>query len=210
MDSIHQIWHAVMQLTTAELLRLRLYAQWRMNGIGRKALGRDGTDLLNEAIIVTATGEQPWKTGIDLCSHLVDAMRTISFEWDEIGIEEYLESELTWEDGTSPFDRPGVSDPEKMLVAKETVDQVKQLCSEDPVESQVVELLAQELTPLEIQEQIPISQRRYRSAIRQIRLGMQKEFAETLLASSNKFPRRVVAPPLRTRSNLRHGDDHKE
>ena len=66
MESIQQIWKAVMQLTTAELLRLRLYARWRINAIGRTALGRDGRDLLEEAIIATAVGDRPWKSGIDL------------------------------------------------------------------------------------------------------------------------------------------------
>jgi hypothetical protein len=198
MDSI-QIGPVMRQLTTAELLRLKLYAKLRIKAIGRKALGRDWQDLVAEGIALTASGERPWKSNVDLFSHLIDTMRSISTEWSEVAGEEYLECELMLADGSSLLERPASEpNPEKMLESKEVVEQIRQLCSGDPIASQVVELLAQDLTPAEIQQRIPVSQRQYRAAIKHIRLTLQKDFANSLLASANRFIHRAVPRSSRT------------
>jgi len=207
MDSIREITHPMMQLTTAELLRLRLYALWRIEGLGPKASGRVWADLLKEAMAATASGERPWETGIDLCSHLIHTMRAISSDWNAFAVGEYLEPELTDEDENGRFEDPSAPDSEKVLETKRIMEQIKLLCS-DATEFQIVELLAQGLTPMEIQDQIPISQRRYRGAIRQIRLKLQAEFAAELLQSSNKSFARVVPNSLMDASHhVFHGDE---
>jgi CheY-like chemotaxis protein len=74
-------------LTPSDLLRLQRFANYRIQGLGRAALGRDGGDLLGQAMLRTLIGAgstkegRHWNRHVDLVWHLTGAMRSISSSW---------------------------------------------------------------------------------------------------------------------------------
>ncbi len=82
-----QIRDAVLSLSRTQLLRLRRYAQWRINRPEHGADAHDYQDLLREALTATVAGDCPWVEGIDFFWHLVRATRTISSRWEEARAE---------------------------------------------------------------------------------------------------------------------------
>ncbi len=179
MRSVQEIWRAVLSLSPSELLRLESYAQWRVRWLGRKALGRNENDLLGEAITATVTGQRVWTERVDFCSHLLGAMRSISTSWHEKIGEEYLESELAKPGVETPLDRPITTvDPERILRAKERLEQVRQMFANDAVASQVIELLGVGYTGKEIQSQLGLSARGYGAVAKRIRRKLQAELPE--------------------------------
>jgi hypothetical protein len=81
--SLPAIRNAIETMPAAQLLRLQKFATWRMRSLGDRTAGRGPEDLLSEAITVTLTGQRVWKEGIDFCTHLMGAMRSISSSWRE-------------------------------------------------------------------------------------------------------------------------------
>src|SRR5690348_2838913 len=82
-----RFWSAIDSLSPAELLRLKLYAAWRIRILGHLAAGREAADLLHEAIAATVDDRRPWKgNGVPLMAHLRGAMRSISSGWSEKGV----------------------------------------------------------------------------------------------------------------------------
>jgi hypothetical protein len=72
---------AVRSLSVPQLLRLKSYARERIISLGPKALGRNEKHLLAEAMTATVTRQRAWAKGVDLFSHLLGAMRSISSMW---------------------------------------------------------------------------------------------------------------------------------
>ena len=168
--SLEEIWEAVTSLPPAELLRLVNYARWRLRWLGRKALGRNEHDLLGDAIIATITGQRVWTEGVDLCSHLLGAMRSISSMWHEKMGEEYLESELAEPGVKNPLDQAVTRvEPERILRAKEGLEQVTNLFAADRFASQVIQLLGLGYTAKEIQSRLGMSERAFGAALKRIR-----------------------------------------
>src|SRR5882762_4359705 len=174
MKSMEEMWLAILFLTTAELLRLEHYARWRIRWLGRKALGRDERDLLQEAITATVTGKRVWKEDVDLCLHLLGAMRSISSSWHEKKGDEYLESELAEPGQETPLDRAATTeDPERILRAKERLEEVKRLFAQDAAASKIIKLLGFGHTAKEIQTQLGLSLREFGAATKRIRRKLE-------------------------------------
>ena len=171
MKYLEQFWEAVLALTPVELLKLKRYARWRTRLVARKARGRDEKDLLGEAVTATVSGKRVWRKEIGLCSHLLGAMRSISSSWCETEGEEYLESELVRpENETSPLDQAVTSiDPERILRAKERLEQIRRLFAKDEPASQVIELMALGHTAKEIQSLLGMSEQDCGAAAKRIR-----------------------------------------
>jgi len=164
------VWEAVLALKRPELLRLQRYSRWRIRWLGRKALGRDEKDLLDEAITATVSGRRLWTRSIPLRQHLLGAMRSISTSWYEKKAEEYLESDLVEPGAESPLDRIATTqDPEKILEAKERLDQVRKLFEQDTVASKIVSLLGLGYTAKEIQIRLSITSSGFAAAAKRIR-----------------------------------------
>jgi hypothetical protein len=164
------VWEAVEALKRPELLRLHRYSRWRIRWLGRKALGRDERDLLDEAITATLSGKRAWTGAVPLRQHLLGAMRSISTSWHERKVEEYLESELVEPSTESPLDRLATTqDPEKILEAKERLNQIRKLFEHDTIASEVLDLLGFGYTAKEIQSRIRISSAEFAAAAKRIR-----------------------------------------
>src|SRR6266852_6390706 len=87
---------ALRLLTPVERKQLEAFAFWRVRGLGRKAAGRTGHDLLMDAIIDTLEGTRVWSEKVTFYVHLLGAMRSISTKWlkkKQPGL--VLESELS-------------------------------------------------------------------------------------------------------------------
>ena len=162
------------ELTTAQLLRLKRYAQWRMRGLGRKAAGRSYEDLISEALTATICGDRTRRENLDLCQHLLGAMRSISSRWHEKRqLDIYLESELEDPDERSVArgSEHAITDldPERILAGKELLANIRKLFSKDPIALNVLDLLALGYTETEIRGQVQISKCQYGAATKRIR-----------------------------------------
>jgi len=73
---------AVYDFSTADLLRLRSFAEWQVRGLGRAALKHGWGALLEEALARTFAGKHKWEGEVDLAAHLCQEMRNISQAWD--------------------------------------------------------------------------------------------------------------------------------
>jgi CheY-like chemotaxis protein len=78
---------AMEALTPSELLRLQRFADYRIKGLGRAAVGRTWGDLLGQAMLRTLIGAgstkegRHWNRHVDFVWHLTGAMRSISSSW---------------------------------------------------------------------------------------------------------------------------------
>jgi len=164
------IWDAVNSLPPVDLHRLLGFARFRIGELGRKALGRDAEDLLAEAITATASGQRTWREGIDIRQHLYGAIRSISNSWYEKKGEEYLETDLVKPGDLSPLDQVSTAlDPERILQAKQRLEQIRNLFAKDSEALSVVELLGEEWKPKEIQERLGIGAKKFDAVAKRIR-----------------------------------------
>jgi DNA-directed RNA polymerase specialized sigma24 family protein len=176
MRSTDEIWTAVNSLLSSELLRLKLFAQVSMGVLGSKAHGRDENDLLNEALVATATGDIPWKEGPPLVAHLLGAMGTITASWSES--EEAADTENWAMRARSCAEVPTAVDPEQVLQAKELLERIRWLAAKVPQASEIVDLMALGYRAEEIQMETGISSLSYREALERLRWKLQREFSE--------------------------------
>ncbi len=167
---------AIHKLNGDELRSLKRFAQWRMRGLGRRAAGKDWEDLLGEALTATVGGSRNWDSRVDLHTHLLGAMRSISTAWGEIrGTgETYLESELLKAgDERSPLEQVSTSpDPSEHFEVKESLIGIKRQFERDQHALDVIHLLAMEYSGREIQTQLGITELQFRATMKRIRRGV--------------------------------------
>jgi len=178
MRSTEDVWAGVTSLTEADLLRLKLFAGSCMRTVGQNAFGRDENDLLSEAIVATATGEQLWKDDTPLAAHLLDVIRKMSSVWGQ-GEDEFLVIDSAklvgslWDGDVAPLD------PEKVLQAKEQLDRIRRLVSDEPDAAEIVELFALGYSAEEIQDERGMSRRDYCATMSRLRRKLQRELSES-------------------------------
>ena len=185
-----EITAAMEALTSADLLRLRDYARWRVRGLGRKAASRTATELLADAMSATLAGKRRWnKDKVDFVGHLIGAMRSISSHWrtqSKHVDEATLESDLlrTTEEGdvVSPFDLVPSEEPtpddeleasDRQREAKERVEAIENAFAADPVIPLILHGLHQEMTPAEVRAELELSQTEYETAMKRLRRRMR-------------------------------------
>jgi DNA-directed RNA polymerase specialized sigma24 family protein len=178
MRSTEDVWAGVTSLTEADLLRLKLFAGSCMRTVGQNALGRDENDLLSEAIVATATGEQLWKDDTPLAAHLLDVIRKMSSVWSH-GEGEFLLGNSAEPIGGLRDGDVAALDPEKILQAKEQLDHIRRLVSGDPDASEIVELFALGYSTEEIQNDGGMSRGDYCAAMSRLRQKLQTELSES-------------------------------
>jgi hypothetical protein len=175
---------AVEQLSPEDDRRLEKFAQYRIRGLGRRAMGRSHEDLRREAITATWIGaEDPdegrrWRMAdVSFLQHLRGAMRSISSHWKEAADENeaWLESEVTIEaeDGQllSPLDNAPskAPDQERVLSAKEQLGAVDLLFQNDDDAALVLEGIKEGWTGPEIMQKFKLPRNRYEAALKRIR-----------------------------------------
>ena len=180
--TLDEIRNAVAFLTPGQLLRLKKYAQWRMKALGRKAAGRTYEDLLSEALTATISGHRGVRPGLDLCEHLIGAMRSISTSWRaKCEIDLYLESELPGppDESAGPIENAATTlDPERILAAKEELARIRKAFAKDGVALEVLDGLGMGCTADEIQAHLRISADEYGAATKRIRRKLQMMFPD--------------------------------
>jgi len=165
-----EVWKALAALSPSELLKLKNFAKWRIRGLGRKARGHEAKDLLDEAIAATAMGKRAWRQTVSLYTHILGAMQSISDSWRQRVGEEYLESEVTSPEGKSPMEEAATNlDPERILEAKQRLEQVRNLFVDDSQASQVLELFGEGWSADEVQAKLKISEKEFGAVTKRIR-----------------------------------------
>ncbi len=173
---------AIEVLTPQEHMKLKLYARWRIRGLGRAARGHDWEDLLREAISATYKGDRHWyKESVDFCRHLIGAMRSISSHWrDQFDPDEaVLESAVIRVSAEGKVSNPmlnvasSVADPERTLAAKEEVEWIEQIASKNSLAWLIMEGLRDKMTGPQIREALGVSQKDYETAFKWLRRNVR-------------------------------------
>jgi hypothetical protein len=175
---------AIEALTRSDLLRLKHFAVWRFRGLGRARCGRTWEDLLSEAKLSTLKGAanngsgRRWNQNVDLVTHLVGAMRSISSHWkrDFDEQEADLETEIVTRnakgDWISPLDHVASNDPsqERYLSVRDVLDKLSRQFPTDSAADRVVAGWKRDLPPSAIMQSFKLTKSEYERAVRQIRL----------------------------------------
>jgi len=169
--SSEEIAKALSSLSVPDLLRLQRYAKDRVVMLGSNTRGRDGNDLLQEAIVATVDGTLLWGKDVSFVQHMSNAMRRISQTWLQSRAEGSHGSEIG--DDLGSFEPKTNIDPERTLNAKERLEQIQRLFAEDAAASTVVEFLGLGYTSKEIQSRLAISSEELTVVMRRIRRQVQ-------------------------------------
>ena len=174
---------AMEALRPDELLKLKYFATWRIRGLGRACCGRTWEDLLSEAKLSTLKGAarrsgRCWSRNVDLVTHLVGAMRSISSHWkrDFEEQEAVLESEIVTcteeEDSTSPLNDAVSEYPsqERQVAARQEWDLITTRCHNDSGATQVLQGFSRGMTATEIRRDYKLTKWEYHQAVKRIRL----------------------------------------
>ena len=183
-DEIDQ---AIEALTPGQLVKLKKYAGWRIRGLGRASLNRDGEELLQDALTSTIVGSEGsgegrrWNKKVDFVKHLTEAMRSISDHWrtqfDQD--EPYLESEVTTINAEgeeySPLEAVPSENPtaERALLAKEEVRQIFELFRDDDEAILVLQGWVEGMSGPEIME-LGFTRERYEATVKRIRYAVDR------------------------------------
>jgi septum formation topological specificity factor MinE len=178
---------AVGSLSAVDTYRLKKFAQMRIFGLGRAAMGRDYKVLMQEAITSTLEGAEGGEQGrrwqkdrVAFTDHLFGAMRSISSHWLEsyerqAGDKERLDCEIAVEDEdgriSTPVERAvdPSSDPFQALVAKEVLEVLDKHFEGDE-DAQIVLMARKDgLTVPEMIAQLGLTQERANAALQRIR-----------------------------------------
>jgi hypothetical protein len=183
-DQVHR---AIEELTLGELLKLKHFAAWRMRGLGRAGCGRTWEDLLGEAKLSTLEGAannasgRRWNGNVDLVTHLIGAVRSISSHWkrdfdeQEAEPESELPTRIEEGDAISPLDSAVSHAPsqEREVAARQQWNLIITRCHGDRPATQVLEGLSQGLTTSEVMHAYRLTRWEYQQATRRIRLRLR-------------------------------------
>jgi len=172
-------------LTTAELLKLQRFADFRVRGLGRAADGRTGKDLLGEAVVRTLTGAEDtqkgrhWNKNVDFVQHLAGAIRSISNCWKRHCKEEvYLVSELVIHDVEgqeySPLDNLASEQvaADQCLIEKDEESRVLATFKDDSDATHVLQGLLNGLKKHEIMLRYGLGEKQYAAVVKRIRVKL--------------------------------------
>lgn len=180
---------AIDSLTPAELNRLKVFARWRIRGLGRKARGRSPHGLLQEALTSALEEDgRKWNPSkVGFCDFLLGAMRSISSNWgakfdrDEqqqaAGADAKLQEvslEYLKEDALPLSIHSTFPDPEHILLAKEEVEAVERIVELRERAALIVEAMKSEMSGPEIQEWLGITRTEYETEMKWIRYNVRK------------------------------------
>jgi len=175
---------AIEALTRSDLLRLKHYAVWRFRGLGRAGCGRTWEDLLSEAKLSTLKGAanngsgRRWNQNVNLVTHLLGAMHSISSHWkrdfdeQEADLETEIVARNAEGDWVSPLDYVASNDPsqERCLSGREALDKLSRQFPADSAAGRVVAGWNRDLTASAIMQSFKLTKSEYKRAVNQIRL----------------------------------------
>jgi CheY-like chemotaxis protein len=173
-------------LTTAELLKLQKFADFRVRGLGRAARGRTWEDLLAEAVLRTLIGAEDtqkgrhWNKDVDFVRHLIGTMQSISNCWKRQFKEKeaYLMSELVIHNAEgqeqSPLDNVASEQAaaDQRLIEKDEAERVLAMFKDDPEATQVLQGLLDGLKKNAIMPRYALDEKKYAAAVKRIRVRL--------------------------------------
>jgi CheY-like chemotaxis protein len=171
---------AITALTTADLLRLRKFGEWRVC-LSRGTDHRTWEDLLQEALCLTFEGAEGggngrhWNKRVPFVNYLVGVMRSITrrrkgdialwcdiFEYDAEGQGHcLLDTEIS----------PEIA-ADQLLIEGETCDRIFEQLKDYPTALFVAHGLSEGLKTNEIMKEGGLSENEYRAAVRRIRMKL--------------------------------------
>jgi CheY-like chemotaxis protein len=179
-----EVERAIETLTTAQLLRLRKFADFRVRGLGRAARGRTGEDLLGDALRSTLEGTRQngegrrWNRDVDFVTHLAGAMRSISTGWKRKFEEVFLASDVVVYDiegrETSPLDDVPSSQatPDQCLIEIEDERRIIAMFANDLHAILVLRGIFGDMEKREIVQRLGLTEKQYAAAVKRIRLKL--------------------------------------
>jgi|SRR5579862_3563804 len=183
---------AIESLSAEQYYRLKRFAQWRMRGIGRAALGRTYHSLLAQAVVSTLEGSESetegrrWvKNRVPFVEHLLGAMRSISTHWKEAyerrGTEaEVLDCEAATEDEIGNLSRPldlaidPTADPLRSYAAKEALEALDNHFSGDEDAQLVIEARKEGMSVAGMVADLGLTEKRVNAATQRIRYFLRR------------------------------------
>jgi DNA-directed RNA polymerase specialized sigma24 family protein len=184
--SQEEILAALSALTDEQLLKLRNFARFRINGLGQKSGGRDYEDLLGEAVKRTLAGDRRWNKSVGFFQHLRGAMRSTSTHWKEnfdkgegrIGLPTSWPNVEGEGNGHFLHLPSGAPDCERVLSAKQTLEEVEQLFTDEPLIREIIDGLRDNLSGPDIQHILRLSQVQYETAVKRMRRKVRAAFSK--------------------------------
>ena len=179
---------AILALSHSDLRKLGAAAEFRIAGLGRKALGRQSSDLLQEAVSRTVAGDRRWNKGaVDFVGHLLGAMKSIASHWREQfrEAEPHLEADLKPRnpaiDGETPLDhaRSTSPNPEEILIEKQLIEQIDALFADDNSGLKVSQALRTGTKPERIRAELHMEITEYETTVRRVRRRIAAFLART-------------------------------
>jgi hypothetical protein len=183
---------AIESLSAEQYYRLKRFAQWRIRGIGRAAMGRTYDSLLAQAVASTLEGSESetkgrkWaKNRVPFVEHLLGGIRSISTHWkdgyERRGMEaELLDCEAATEDEIGNVARPSeeavdpVSDPFRSCAAKEVLEALDNHFSGDEDALLVIEARKEGMTVAGMVADLGITEKRANAATQRIRYFLRR------------------------------------
>jgi DNA-directed RNA polymerase specialized sigma24 family protein len=186
-EEVQQAYEA---LTPTELIRLRNFADRRIRGLGRMALGRSAEGLLQEAITRVLQEKRHWKSdNVEFPQFLAGVIRSISSNWraafkrreaslgqgDAMVIREI--SLGVGSDQDPELQLPSRESLQGALEAKDLVGWLQELVKDHLYASAILDEMLRGLTGPETQEKLGITQNEYESTVKWIRNNARKAIA---------------------------------
>jgi CheY-like chemotaxis protein len=187
-----EIEEAIEKLTPAQLLRLRLFADRMAQRLGTAARGRDGSDLLQEALLLTFEGAEGtngrhWKKGVDFCRHLEWAVKSKADNWKHkrtLELQAYEACEMISPDSEegrfSPINHVASRDAaaDQCLIAREQVERILRVFEHDEAATIVLRGWSEGVTACEMIMEYGLTKQQYEAAVKRIRTKLQKRGGE--------------------------------
>ena len=187
-----EIEQAISSLANAQLLKLHSYADFKVKGLGYKAKGRDGKDLLQESIIKVLEDFRTWpKESVDFFWFLKGVIRSTADSWkktynpDETEITATDLNNISADgDAKEPFLNMAseAETPENCIINEENtryaegeIHKIENMFKNDPIILEIIDGMEAEMSGPEIQEVTGISKTKYESAIKRMRRKVRKE-----------------------------------
>jgi DNA-directed RNA polymerase specialized sigma24 family protein len=143
--------------------------------------GATADDLIDEAIIAVRLGARKWPDGVDAFNLLWGIIRSrVSHFWEKEGRMQptHIGPDITLQARTdSKYLRPR-EDMEAQAAFHELRDKMLALVADDPLLERIVELLAKDLKPKEVADELGISMKEMHNAQKRLRRKLSTLRAE--------------------------------
>ncbi|MEQ1519031.1 MAG: hypothetical protein ABL931_21335 [Usitatibacteraceae bacterium] len=166
-------------LGPADLARLNMLAKVR----ARYCPGLDWRDLLHDAVDRALDGSRSWPRGLPLLFFLRETMRSLASEYRRKYVDGLIRNECDLPaaaDGQSPLlsvvsESPGI---EQDLSARQTLASILKMFDGDDQALIILDAMARDASPDEIQRAGHMSPTQYASAQKRIRRGLARAYPE--------------------------------